>query len=65
MDRFKQISLTSRTIYILVIGALILIGLFAFFSSRVGQTALLVCCGGAIVLVVVGVISEGGMKRPK
>ena len=65
MDRFKQISLTSRTIYILVIGVLILIGLYAFVNSRVGQTALLVCCGGAIVLVVVGIISEGGMKRPR
>jgi hypothetical protein len=65
MDRFKRISLTSRTIYILVIGVLILIGLFAFFNSQIGQTALLVCCGGAIVLVVVGIISEGGMKRPR
>ncbi|MEO8611856.1 MAG: hypothetical protein ABI690_28410 [Chloroflexota bacterium] len=65
MDRFKQISLTSRTIYILVIGVLIVIGLYAFFNSRVGQAALLVCCGGAILLVIVGVISEGGMKRPR
>jgi len=65
MDRLKQISLASRTVYIVIIGGLILIGLYAFFSSRVGQTALLVCCGGAVVLVVVGVMSERGMRRPR
>lgn len=65
MDRLKQISLTSRTIYLLVIGLLIVIGLYAFVNSRIGQTALLVCCGGAVLLVIVGIISEGGMKRPR
>ncbi len=65
MDRLKRISLTSRTIFWLLLIAGVVIGLYAFFSSRFGQTALLVCCGGAVVLVVVGIISENGMKRPR
>jgi hypothetical protein len=65
MDRLKGLSLASRTVYILIIGAFVLIGLYAFFNSRIGQTALLLCCGGAVVLVVVGILSENGMRRPR
>jgi len=65
MDKLKGISLTSRTIFWLLLVAGVVIGLYAFFSSRFGQTALLVCCGGIVVLVVVGVLSEGGMRRPR
>jgi len=65
MDRLKGVSLASRTVFILIIGAFILIGLYAFISSRIGQTALVVCCGGAILLVVVGILSESGMRRPR
>ncbi len=65
MDRLKNISVASRTVYVVVIGAIILIGLYAIFSSRLGQTALLVCCGGAVLLVVVGLMSERGMRRPR
>jgi lipopolysaccharide export LptBFGC system permease protein LptF len=65
MFNLRNFSLTSRTIAWLVLIALILIGLYAFFSSRIGQTALLICCGGIILLVVVGILSEMGMRRPK
>jgi hypothetical protein len=65
MDRLKRISVASRTVYIIIIGALILIGLYAFFNSRIGQAAFLICCGGAVVLVIVGIVSEGGMRRPR
>ncbi len=65
MDKLKGISLTSRTIFWLLLVAGVVIGLYAFFSSRFGQTALLVCCGGIVVLVVVGILSEGGMRRPR
>jgi hypothetical protein len=63
MNRLSGISLTSRTIFWLIIISFIIITLYAFFSSRFGQTALLVCCGGAVVLVVVGLLSERGMRR--
>jgi hypothetical protein len=65
MNRLKRISVASRTVYIIIIGALILIGLYAFFNSRIGQSAFLICCGGAVVLVIVGIVSEGGMRRPR
>ncbi len=65
MNNLKNISLTSRTIFWLIIVAFVVIGLYAFFSSRIGQAALLVCCGGAVVLVVVGILSERGMRRPR
>jgi hypothetical protein len=61
----RRISLTSRTIFFIILGLLILAGGYAFLSSRIGQTALLVCCGGAVLLVVVGILSENGMRRPR
>ncbi len=66
MDKqLKRISLTSRTVFWLILVAFVVIGLYAFFSSRIGQTALLVCCGGLIALAVVGILSERGMRRPR
>jgi hypothetical protein len=65
MDRLKGVSVASRTVFILIIGLFVLIGLYAFFSSQIGQTALLVCCGGLILLGVVGFLSERGMRRPR
>jgi hypothetical protein len=63
MDRLKGFSLTSRTLYRLIIVGMVIVLVFAFLNSRIGQTALLVCCGGAILLVVVGLLSERGMRR--
>jgi hypothetical protein len=65
MNRLKNVSVASRTVYIVVIGVIILIALYAIFSSQLGQTALLVCCGGGLLLVVVGLASERGMRRPR
>lgn len=59
------ISLATRTIFWLILVGMIVLGLFAFFTSRIGQQALLICCGGLVVLVVVGVLSERGMRRPR
>jgi lipopolysaccharide export LptBFGC system permease protein LptF len=61
----KRIPLASRTIFWLILVAMIVIGLYAFVSSRFGQTALVICCGGLIVLVVVGILSENGMRRKR
>lgn len=66
MDKqLQRISLTSRTVFWLILGAFVAIGLYTFVRSRIGQTALLVCCGGLIVLAVVGILSERGMRRPR
>lgn len=59
------ISLATRTIFWLILVGMIVLGLFAFFTSRIGQQALLICCGGLVVLVVGGVLSERGMRRPR
>lgn len=59
------ISLATRTIFWLILVGMIVLGLFAFFTSRIGQQALLICCGGLVVLVAVGVLSERGMRRPR
>jgi hypothetical protein len=63
MDRLRNIRLASRTVFWLVFIALNVVALYAFFSSRLGQTALVICCGGAVLLVVVGLLSERGMRR--
>ncbi|HUN08923.1 MAG TPA: hypothetical protein PLQ56_20120 [Aggregatilineales bacterium] len=65
MNRLKRISLTSRTIYLLIVIALIVAAVYAVFSTQLGQTALLICCGGGVLLVVVGIMSERGMRRPR
>lgn len=65
MDRLKHFSLTSRTIYRLIIVGMVIVLVFAFLNSRIGQTAVLACCGGAVLLVVVGLLSERGMRRPR
>lgn len=63
IDRFNGLSRTSKTIFIIVLVAMIGIGLYAFFTSELGRTITLVCCGGIVVLVIVGILSEMGMKR--
>lgn len=65
MRNLRNVSLASRTVFWLILVALVVIGLYAFFSSRVGQTALVICCAGLVVLVVVGILSERGMRRPR
>jgi predicted Rdx family selenoprotein len=63
IDRFRNLSRSSRTVFWLIIAAFVAIILYAFFSSRFGQTALLCCCGGVIAVAVIGILSEQGMRR--
>lgn len=63
LNRYRNLSSTSRMIFIVVAVALILLALYGFFTSETGRTISLLCCGGVIVLVVVGIISENGMRR--
>jgi peptidoglycan/LPS O-acetylase OafA/YrhL len=65
MDGFRNIRLASRTVFWIVLIGLIVAALYVFFSSRIGQTALLICCSGLALLVVVGVLSERGMRQPQ
>lgn len=52
-------------IFWIVLAVMIVAGLIAFFTSETGRTIALVCCGGLILLIVIGVVSEGGMRRPR
>ncbi|MCS7071456.1 MAG: hypothetical protein NZM00_08130 [Anaerolinea sp.] len=63
LDRFKSLSRTSRAVFTVILTAMIVVGVYAFFTSEVGRTVALVCCGGIIVLVIVGILSEMRMKR--
>ncbi len=62
-SRLRGFALHSRTTYRVIIVGMIVVAVAAFLFSRVGQTALLVCCGGLILLAVVGILSERGMRR--
>lgn len=62
-DRYSNLSRSARTIFWVILAAMIVIGLFAFFTSELGRNITLVCCGGIIVVVVIGIISENGMQR--
>lgn len=63
VDRLRNASNTSRTIFIVIVVAMILLGLYGFFTSELGRTIALVCCGGIVLLVIVGIASERGMRR--
>jgi 4-hydroxybenzoate polyprenyltransferase len=65
MNQYRQFSRRSRTVFWIILAAMILIGLVAFFTSEIGRTVALVCCGGIVLLIVVGALSERGMSRPR
>lgn len=65
MNRYRNLSRSSRNLFWVILAVMIVAGLIAFFASETGRTIALVCCGGVILLVVVGAISEGGMRRPR
>lgn len=63
LNRYRNLSSTTRIIFIVVAVALVLLALYGFFTSETGRMISLLCCGGVTVLVVVGIISENGMRR--
>ncbi|MCC6613826.1 MAG: hypothetical protein IT320_10140 [Anaerolineae bacterium] len=65
MQRFRSLSTTSRSIFWLILALLLAGLLYAIFSTQLGQTALIVCCGGGLLIVVIGVLSEAGMRKPR
>lgn len=65
MNRYRNLSQGSRTIFWIVLAVMVVVGVIAFFTSETGRTVALVCCGGLVLLVVVGLVSERGMRRPQ
>lgn len=63
VERFRGLSRGAQIAAGLILAGLILALLIAFFTSEIGRTAALVCCGGILAVVVVGILSESGMRR--
>ena len=65
MNRYRNLPTRSRRIFWVVLAVMIVVGLYGFFTSALGRIVSLVCCGGLILLVIVGLLSERGMERPR
>ena len=64
MNRYRSLSQRTRRIFWGILAVMIVVGVVAFFTSELGRTVALVCCGAIVLLLVVGVLSERGMQRP-
>lgn len=62
-SRYRNLSSSSKRIFWVVIAVMLVVGLIAFFTSDTGRNIALLCCGGIMLLVAVGIISESGMRR--
>ena len=65
MNRYRNLSQSARSIFWVILAVMVVIGVVAFFTSETGRNITLVCCGGIVLLVLVGVLSERGMQRPQ
>lgn len=65
MENYRNLSRNSRRVFWVVLALIVLVGLYAFFTSRIGQYIVIACCGGLILLAVIGLLSERGMRRPR
>ena len=46
MNRYRNLSSSSRTIFWIILAVMVVVGLIAFFTSETGRNVALVCCGG-------------------
>ncbi len=63
IERLRRMSRASQLLGGMILIAMALVLLYAFFTSEIGRAAAVVCCGGAVLIVVIGLISEAGMRR--
>lgn len=56
-----QISRNARRIFIAIIAFLVFI-FVANVVIDIGETLITVCCGGIILIVIIGIVSERGMR---
>jgi hypothetical protein len=64
-NRLSRVSRRARMVGWIILTLLIMAALFGFFSSSLGRNVLLICCGSGILVVIVGILSEMGMRRPR
>ena len=65
MNRYRSFSRNTRIIFWIILAVMVVVGLIAFFTSETGRNVALVCCGGVLLIVVVGLLSERGMQHPR
>ncbi len=65
MNRYRNLSSSSKIIFWIILAIMIVVGLIAFFTSPTGRIVALVCCGALLLAVIVGIVSESGMRRPQ
>ncbi len=65
MNRYRNLSGSSRMIFWIILAIMVVVGLIAFFTSETGRNVALVCCGAVGLLIVVVIVSERGMQRPR
>jgi len=65
MNRYRSFSRNTRIIFWIILAVMVIVGLIAFFTSETGRNVALVCCGGVLLIGVVGLLSERGMQRPR
>jgi hypothetical protein len=65
LERFRGLSRSSRVVFWVILGLFVAIALYAFFSSQLGQNALLCCCGGVVIVALIGIVSERGMRKSR
>lgn len=61
--RLQRRSRRLRAVFWVMLALMIAALAIAFFDTRLGQTAVLACCGGVVLLIVIGLLSERGMRR--
>ncbi len=62
-ERARQVSRSTRLVARIILVGLLIAGIIAFVTSSFGQNTLLICCGGGLLLALIGIISERGMRR--
>jgi hypothetical protein len=63
VERVRGLSRGTQIVAGLILVAMVIALLIAFVTSEVGRTISLVCCGGVMLVVVIGLLSERGMRR--
>lgn len=64
-NRLQQFSSTTRLIFWALLAVLIMGLVYGIFSTQFGQNVLICCCGGGLIVSIVGILSERGMRRPR
>lgn len=59
----RRFSRRIRAVFWVILALMIVALGVAVFDTRIGRTVALACCGGLVLLVVVGLLSERGMRR--